>query len=285
MNRLLDIPTLVQHQVYLRYADVAALSVLVFDYSLTLDLEVAYVWGSKWSFVKVEYMIIRYMPFISLSSVFMLDVPGPTAQVCSSITKAYAIMLVFDTGLGELILTIRTWAICGRRFRMGIAFVIFFSIKTTIVYVIIAFWMIGLRYTLIPAGFGHNSGTCALVSSTKILWSAWILVVVFEFVVCTVLAFEAISSFHAGGMSQLARVVYRDGLMYYIYLMAVFVGVATSIIILPAYYRKFDMIRFLSGPAHALHVLLTARVVLHAREQANKSATHDVSSSFFTQSY
>jgi len=55
----LDIPTLVQHQFYLRFADIAALSVLVYDYLLTFDLEVTYVWGSRWTFVKVLYLVVR----------------------------------------------------------------------------------------------------------------------------------------------------------------------------------------------------------------------------------
>jgi len=81
-------------------------------------------------------------------------------------------------------------------------------------------------------------------------------------------------------MSQLAWVVYRDGLLYYVYLMGAFVCVVVSIIILP-----FDLVRLVSGPAHVLHVLLTARVILHARQQANESYIQEISSSFFTQSY
>jgi len=123
------------------------------------------------------------------------------------------------------------------------------------------------------------SGTCVLVKASKVIWGSWTLVVVFEFIVCILLAREALSAYRLGGMSQLAWVVYRDGLMYYVYLMATFVGVVASVIVLP-----FDMVRFLSGPAHVLHVLLTARVILHAREQANKSTIHEISSSFFTQS-
>ncbi|KAF8348525.1 hypothetical protein F5887DRAFT_950459 [Amanita rubescens] len=275
----LDIPTLVQHQFYLRFADTAALSMLVYDYLLTFDLEVNYVWGSRWTFVKLLYLVVRYMPFVTMASVFLLDVPGPTVEDCLSITRAYAIMITFDTGFGEIILTLRTWAICGRRFRMGMGFLFFFLIKTAIAYIILAFWWSSLQYAVIPPGLGYSSGTCVLVKASKVIWGSWTLVVVFEFIVCILLAREALSAYRLGGMSQLAWVVYRDGLMYYVYLMATFVGVAASVIVLP-----FDMVRFLSGPAHVLHVLLTARVILHAREQANKSTIHEISSSFFTQS-
>ena len=95
-----------------------------------------------------------------------------------------------------------------------------------------------------------------------------------------------------------------------------FVGVVVSIIVLPVsacllsdtkaltghISVKFDLVRLVSGyvsfsqqsdnkimspprPAHVLHVLLTARVILHARQQANESYIHEISSSFFTQSY
>ncbi|KAF8726106.1 hypothetical protein AX14_008059 [Amanita brunnescens Koide BX004] len=253
---------------------------LVYDYLLTLDLEVAYVWGSKWSFVKVLYLLVRYMPFVSMSVVFMLDVPGSSVEDCVSIMRVYATMLVFDAGLGEIILTLRTWAICGRRFRLGIAFLIFFLIKTCVAYVILVFWWITLRYAVLPPGYGYSSETCFLVQASKMIWGGWMLLVVFEFIVCGLLAFQAHSAYNFGGMSQLAWVIYRDGFMYYVYLMAAFIGVVVSIILLP-----FDMVRLLSGPAHVLHVLLTARVILHAREQANQSYIRDISSSFFTQSY
>jgi len=189
-------------------------------------------------------------------------------------------MIIFDTSLGEIILTLRTWAICGSRFRTGMAFLFFFLIKTTIAYIILAFWWSALQYAAIPPGLGYSSGTCVLVRASKMIWGLWTLLVVFESIVCILLARQALSAYHLGGMSQLAWVIYRDGLMYYIYLMVTFVGVVASIIILP-----FDMVRFLSGPAHVLHVLLTARVLLHAREQATKSTIHEISSSFFTQSY
>ena len=95
-----------------------------------------------------------------------------------------------------------------------------------------------------------------------------------------------------------------------------FVCVVVSIIILPVSVCllsdtrginnvtfKFDLVRLVSGyvsstqtdhnimtyvfprPAHVLHVLLTARVILHARQQANESYIQEISSSFFTQSY
>jgi hypothetical protein len=59
--------------------------------------------------VKVLYLVVRYMPFISMSFVFMLDgkrkyylpakrvmslcpVPGPTTDDCLSIMRTYASM-------------------------------------------------------------------------------------------------------------------------------------------------------------------------------------------------
>ena len=100
---------------------------------------------------------------------------------------------------------------------------------------------------VLPPSYGYGSETCFLVQASKMIWGGWMLVVAFEFgslysfvffspriivdpiiVVCILLMFQALSActsrsirlppFHsqrrldrAGGMSQLAWVVYRDG--------------------------------------------------------------------------
>ena len=83
---------------------------------------------------------------------------------------------------------------------MGIAFLIFFLIKTCVAYVILVFWWITLRCesracnlyfktmlkyadsdAVLPPGYGYSSETCFLVQASKMIWGGWMLLVVFEF--------------------------------------------------------------------------------------------------------
>lgn len=280
MTDIFNLSVLAQHRSYVLYADIAAITLLLHDYFLTIHLEINYVWNSKWSFVKLLYLIIRYIPFITLIFVFALNIPGLETQNCMSITRAYVVMLTFGSGICEIILTLRTWAICGRGAKMGIAFLLFFLFKTMIAYVLEGFWWSQLQYMLWPTGQDDSTGLCLVVHSSKIVWGSWITVVVFETVVVFLLALQATSAYKSGGVSELALVVYRDGLMYYVYLMAAFIAAAVSIILLPP-----EMYRFLSGPAHAVHVSLTARVILHARKQAHITRIHEIPMSYLVQGY
>lgn len=36
----------------------------VYDYFLTLGMEVEFVWSSRWGFMKVLYLLQRYLPFL-----------------------------------------------------------------------------------------------------------------------------------------------------------------------------------------------------------------------------
>ncbi|EKM76372.1 hypothetical protein AGABI1DRAFT_87326, partial [Agaricus bisporus var. burnettii JB137-S8] len=54
-----------------RYVDFAAGSLLVYDSLLVLDLEVTFIWQSKWSLMKVMYIVNRYTTFIELILLFI----------------------------------------------------------------------------------------------------------------------------------------------------------------------------------------------------------------------
>ncbi|PFH48047.1 hypothetical protein AMATHDRAFT_6172 [Amanita thiersii Skay4041] len=271
-----DLQTVVFHESVLGYVDTAAMALLYFDYLLTLHMEVAYVWKSKWTLIKILFLILRYMPMATLSMVLLVDGHNSDAETCAIVTRVYAVFVTLETGMGEIILTMRTWAIWGRDHRIGLGLSIFFICKTMIGLIILSTWLKTLHYGVFFTTFGSS---CALISSSKILYVDWLLLVIFESVVCMLLAIQAFSAFRAGGVSHLARVVYRDGLMYYLYLMMTFLLTLISIIVFP-----FDLVRLLSGPAHVIHVVLTARVILHAREQADKQFIYETPT-FFAQTY
>ncbi|EDR03453.1 uncharacterized protein LACBIDRAFT_331441 [Laccaria bicolor S238N-H82] len=46
------------------YFDVASAMMFIYDYFLTMGLEVELVWGSRWGFMKALYIVQRYIPFV-----------------------------------------------------------------------------------------------------------------------------------------------------------------------------------------------------------------------------
>ncbi|CAE6393895.1 unnamed protein product [Rhizoctonia solani] len=62
------------------YLAVVSLCVLVYDCAITIDQEVKFVWGQRWSFGKVVYIFIRYVTILTMAghvaSMFLLH-PSP----------------------------------------------------------------------------------------------------------------------------------------------------------------------------------------------------------------
>jgi hypothetical protein len=45
---------------------VSLMALVIYDYALTLNREIDYIWLSKWSMIKVTFLVQRYLPFLDL---------------------------------------------------------------------------------------------------------------------------------------------------------------------------------------------------------------------------
>ncbi|KAH7908156.1 hypothetical protein BJ138DRAFT_1158377 [Hygrophoropsis aurantiaca] len=65
------------------YLEFSVLAILVYDYCITLGTEVRCIWDRSWTFVRVLFLVARYVPFIlvpmfiyyTFGSSFMNDCP------------------------------------------------------------------------------------------------------------------------------------------------------------------------------------------------------------------
>jgi len=73
---------------------------------------------------------------------------------------------------------------------------------------------------------------------------------------------RGISAYRSGGDSQFYRVVYSDGIIYYIYLFGLSLFNTIIILKLPS-----DYVNLLVMMERVIHSVLACRVVLHIREQ------------------
>jgi len=79
--------------------------------------------------------------------------------------------------------------------------------------------------------------------------------------------FIILISDRGGGNSALVKSVYRDGVIYYLYLFSFSFLNILLVRILPSQYRHL-----LTGMARVLHSILASRVLLHIRAQAAGNA-------------
>ncbi|KAF9014292.1 hypothetical protein BDQ17DRAFT_1230581, partial [Cyathus striatus] len=94
----------------------------VYDYLLTFEHEVNLVWNAPWGVMNLTYILARYVPFIMIG---MIDrvASDVSATRCKSLFLLTTCSL---TLLPEAVLTIRTWAVCGRRRWLGIVLLFYY---------------------------------------------------------------------------------------------------------------------------------------------------------------
>ncbi|KAJ7704878.1 hypothetical protein B0H17DRAFT_1193371 [Mycena rosella] len=88
-----------------QYVNVASMAILVFDYCLTLDLEVSLVWPSRMTLSKTLFVLSRYTPFFDVPvGLYYILTPNVPLNRCFNLNLAATVMSVFGIAIGEAIL-------------------------------------------------------------------------------------------------------------------------------------------------------------------------------------
>ncbi|KAJ3510687.1 hypothetical protein NLJ89_g4528 [Agrocybe chaxingu] len=251
----LDAQTLADSIVYTRivsYVNAGSFAVLFFDSLLTLNRELVTIWQSKWNYTKFMYILTRYSTFVEAGVViYQLSIPGDWYKDCA---------LAFKTNAREIIMTIRTWAVWGKNPVLRWFLPTFYLLV----------WAGGFGvtgYFLSTLEFEPNPRTpyvgCYATYASPIIFVSWVLLLVYDTIMFVLMIIPAWRAYRMGGSSRLIRVVYRDGLMYYLYLFGF--SLVNIIVILTAPGDLFLVISLLS---RVFHALLACRVVLHIGEHA-----------------
>jgi len=110
-----------------RYLTLSIFSFLVFEYFLTFDNEVKYIWQSKPTFAwtKVLFIIVRYLPLVT-SFVRLYIVLNPITEpwVCFGGITFTGITGVLSSAAIEVVLMLRVWALYNRSRTVGIFFAV-----------------------------------------------------------------------------------------------------------------------------------------------------------------
>ncbi|KAJ3570857.1 hypothetical protein NP233_g4136 [Leucocoprinus birnbaumii] len=281
-----------------QYVNLASLTVLAYDWALNFDHEISLVWQSRWSIIKALYLITRYLAFGDVTlwvygkvqrqilKVCRTEIEAPaieqvaeglTARKCANLFTAFG--WTFTTGfvLGELLLVMRTWAVWGRDRKIGAGIFAFYIGLVIPIYVNMSFFLKGIGFI---DNIYRGVPGCIVVKSSNRLYVDWVLLMVLDIGICALMIVKGCRSYVSGGNSQLMKVVYGEGIVYYIYLVCegsfprhqldgthpllAFSMINVILILkLPAEY-----LALLSSPMRSIHAILTCRVVLHTREQA-----------------
>ncbi|KAJ3572590.1 hypothetical protein NP233_g2982 [Leucocoprinus birnbaumii] len=242
------------------YCNVASITIMALDWLLTFEMEVSLIWTAKWNTTKILYFLTRYLPFIDTSIViyhqFGYALP---VSVCKTTYQYAAFMFVFGMAFAELILTLRTWAVWEKDRRLTYALPALFAAVWISGFTIIGFYLRSTHHMAspVPQLFG-----CIVQDANQILASCYILLMGYDACILALMVVRGIAAFRSGGDSQFMRVVYSDGIIYYIYLFTLSFVNTIIILKLPG-----DYVNLMVMVERVIHSVLACRVVLHIRQQ------------------
>ncbi|CAA7267485.1 unnamed protein product [Cyclocybe aegerita] len=203
---------------------VASLVILIYDWFFTIRLEVATIWKSQWSVMKVLYITTRYVAYLQFVDLVYYNPRPNGAEPLTSVPKvcqiAYEIhvwSLTIGVGAGEALLSLRTWAVWGGSRKMALGLGILWAIAWGTALVLVVTILRAVQYGVTPQA---SNVVCYAIpsSSTTILISPWVIYLLWNTMMLVLMAIPAYKTFQLSGSHTLSKVVYQDGLIYYSYL-------------------------------------------------------------------
>ncbi|KAJ7116447.1 hypothetical protein C8R44DRAFT_792566 [Mycena epipterygia] len=240
-----------------KYMDVVSITILVFDYLLSLELEVSLIWGSKWSLSKLFFICARYPPFIDVPLVLWYSLtPNIDINTCLPIYAAACWGTFFGIAMAEALLLLRTYALMGCNPRVLMALVLqYVAIACTTIVVVVLF-LKSLKFGAPPLSLVAG---CHMVDGSIILVVAFILVLFNETVLMVCTLWVGVTRFRHSS-NPLIKTLYRDGITYFVFLFFISAGNLATLIWAP-----LELVDLFTTFLRVMHSVLSTRIVLHVR--------------------
>lgn len=250
-----------------RYMKVVGLTILAYDYLVTMDAEVRLMWGSKWGMARVLFCISRYLPFVA-SAIYHYYL----FAVESTLTDYEQCFLLYDAAMwlnaisicaANGLLILKTYAMwkCNRKILYGL--LAFFSILLTVAFVLEVKAGHLLSYGP-PPSFGGTG--CYQTTSADVLFVFFLTLVVTETVILILVLIQArvCSQQMTSAASGLLKSLYRDSIIYIICVMLVSIA---NVVLMSTISARYNQL-FDTFPA-VMHSVLSSRIMFDIRQSAH----------------
>ncbi|KDR65879.1 hypothetical protein GALMADRAFT_1217888 [Galerina marginata CBS 339.88] len=230
---------LVQSHLLRTHFDLAASTVIIYDIILTLETECALVWRADWNFIKALYIFQRYLPLIDtvyLTLMYQME-GGLSKSHCRNLYYGAGWLMAAGFASSELILTLRAWAVWNRNRRLTIILPILWVIVwSPVIGVMVPFLRsIEIGDPPYPAFPG-----CFVLSCGPLLAICFVMLTVWDTLMLGLILVPGIRTYQSGANSRLFDVVYRDGVIYYIYIFVLSIFNVVAITKFPVSYPSLS---------------------------------------------
>ncbi|KAJ7924335.1 hypothetical protein B0H13DRAFT_1190039 [Mycena leptocephala] len=211
-----DTFTIIYYYQVVRYMHVASVAIWVFDYALTIGLEVSLIWRSKWSLPKCLFILSRYSTVLDAPLVLYYSItPVVSVEHCSQLHEGVSWGTVFGISVAEAILVVRTYALSGR--------------ERSVLMLFTSIWVAGVSATIILVALFVRSAVyeppplpgipgCYLASANKAeVVLPFVIVLLNDTTIMAYTLWLGIRNYRHS-RSPLIVTLYRDGITYYVLL-------------------------------------------------------------------
>jgi len=239
-----------------------SLVLVVYDYILTFNDEVTFLWNGKLNWARVLFFLCRYWPGMNLVlDNVVLAWNHPPSRVCFIWYNWIIYSGVVSRLVVAMILLLRIHAIYeqNKRLILGLSFFLSLALVTEVVIAGVA--SAQLQSIPLPDGF---SG-CAPTNIPPYAWSFWLPMMLFEFSLVLLVVVKWIRLSRSGVSAQnMMLILLRDSVIFFGAALAV---ILTNCII----WAKQDLSLFAAFPSalFAVQSILGCRMLLNIQQAAN----------------
>jgi len=213
-------PASLQGVLATRYLSVAGLTVLLWDHCLTFEQERQLIWPSRANFVKWALLCNRYLVAMALiinSHAFSgISSWGLSDQFCRVWWTIVACLVIVSIAICHGILILKLWKLWdARRAVILITMSAFFVTETASIIAV----ALTAREIWPNAFFRTELNSCALNNTPPTLRVIWSFMVTFELFAFLMVLFNALSR-PRGGDTLLLRILFRDGIYFFLVISA-----------------------------------------------------------------
>ncbi|KAF9072402.1 hypothetical protein BDP27DRAFT_411397 [Rhodocollybia butyracea] len=188
---------------------------LVYDYSCTLNQELEFIWSKPLSVGSLLFFVNRYLPFLdTVGMSVILDFKSDmfTDAQCKRHFRLTAWLMFVGMLLSEVILTLRTSALWGRKPAVDISFVCL-----AIASAAPAIYFLHLEMSSLDFGSPFANPGCISAKSNNTIFIVFGILAFYEFVIAVFTAIKAHKHMRCTQSPWVVQ-IYREGLLFYVYM-------------------------------------------------------------------
>jgi len=267
----MDISSLIEIKTF-TYIPVASTSLLVYDYFLTLPQEISLVWMSPWNLYKFLFFLTRY-PMIMTMSLGLYRNVALSVPHCKFVDVFTDYTSIIWISVAEVVMAARVWALWQRNFSIGVFLAFLITGLTVVSIVAEARYSSVAQYVMIPPEVVHFAPGChdfvTPEFSSTLFQAPYISVMIVETLVLMLMLARSISHYKMLSHSRFLLIFYQDGVMYFVILAVV--AIVNIIVVQRA---PPELANLCLSLQRALHPILSARILLHMREENQRDRAY-----------